>query len=873
MKKTVFIVPYQHFDIIWRRSVDYYRQLREEIILMVLKMLRKFPEFKFTLSQAVVFRVFLENHPELKDEIAGYIREGRIEIIGGMETIPDVNMVTGESIVRNILYGRQWLEENLGVEVKTACLDDVFGMSAQIPQIIKKCGYKYLKPGRMPGMKSQARGGSSVIMEDGTFIWEGLDGTRIFGANPHILNHGWGIEEGLQKELEWKDELIEQPLDITLKEAIQISKDKVFVIFSGEEHLPQPILVRLVKSNNSHTAVKYRFATPCEYLEEVLSDKEKIGNLQVLGPEFNTEFTGCYTTRIKVKQLNRHAEHRLIEAEKIVAIASIRGKVYPEEELKQLWRNLFICQCHDAIGGCHTDENYNYIMDKLKKTITNSEKILIDSSKYIVNQTNEDSIAVFNTLNWERKDVIKISRGDNRYWALGKEPAVENGKGDKGGIRDIIPGQVDGEYMVFVADAPSFGYQKYKIMDEDIGIFSQVKSQFMPSEDETREISTGRYIVKLNKNRMSIYDGKLKWDIVPEDKILAQLIIKEEVGGLWTEEYTQREITERITDYRVTDIIQGPVFSKVVIEGKLERKALADKIWDDFGGLRWKKEFIFYQDLDRIDLRMVIDWHGKNTEVAVLFPVNVDKAKARSWYEIPFGVIERHPYPPDRYQWGRGNWPSLRWVDYADDKRGITLVNTGTPGHKIEKGVICVSLLRSGTKHEWATDAQEQSFDNGTQTYYFSILPHEGDYSQARSYRLGLEINNELLTFKQDLQDKKDLQNNKLSYAESFLEIDAPNIICSAFKQAEDREGYVLRLYETAGEDTRTILKISGEILNIYEVDMLENEIRGETVEDLYNKEKSKDAKSISLHFSPFEIKTLKLFMELKRQHLISRKL
>ena len=193
-EKQIFIVPYQHFDIIWRRSVDYYRQLREEIILTVLKMLRKYPEFKFTLSQAVVLRMFLEQHPELKDELAGYIREGRLEIIGGMETIPDVNMITGESIVRNVFYGRQWLEENLGVKVKVACLEDTFGMSGQIPQILKKCGYRYLKPGRMPGTKSEVKGGFLVRSQYGPFIWQGLDGTKIFGANPHILNHGGGIE-------------------------------------------------------------------------------------------------------------------------------------------------------------------------------------------------------------------------------------------------------------------------------------------------------------------------------------------------------------------------------------------------------------------------------------------------------------------------------------------------------------------------------------------------------------------------------------------------------------------------------------------------------------------------------------------------------
>lgn len=870
MTKQIFIVSYQHFDIIWRRSIDYYRQLREEIILMVLKMLRKYPEFKFTLSQAVVFRIFLEQHPELKEELEGYIREGRFEIIGGMETLPDVNMITGESIIRNILYGRQWLEENLGVEIKTACLEDVFGMSAQIPQILKKCGYKYIKPGRMPGTKSEVREGFCVTREDAPFIWEGLDGTRILGANPHISNHGWGIEEGLQEELEWKDEVIEQPLDVTLKEAVQVPKDKVFVVFSGEEHLPQPILVRLVKSNNHQKTVRYQFATPAEYLEEVLSDREEFEQLPVLGPEFNTEFTGCYTTRIKVKQLNRQAEHRLIEAEKIAAIVSLKGKSYPVEELKRLWRDLFLCQFHDAICGCHTDENYHFIMDRLKGVIVNSERILIDSGQYLIGDRagsliSLPEIIVFNTLNWKRKDVIRVAGLNNGCWILSN--------------KHIIPGQVDGQDMVFVVDVPPFGYQRYRLSKTNVGQISQVTNQFMPSGDRPKEIRTGRYTVKIDKNHLSIYDEKLKWDIVPEDKILARLIVKEDLGGLWTEEYTQREISEKITDSRVTAIVQGPVFSKVVIEGILEKKVLADKIWDDFKFVRWRREFIFYQDLDRIDLKITVDWQGKNTEVAVLFPVNIDRTKARSWYEIPFGVIERKPYPPDRYQWGRGNWPALSWVDYTDGEKGITLANTGTPGHKIEGGIISVSLLRSGTKHEWATDPEELSFDNGTHTYFFSILPHEGDFRQARSYQLGQQINSALLVFKQDLQVEEE---DNLPPAESFLNIDALNIICSAFKLAEDGKGYILRLYETAGEDTQTELKITGGITDISEVDMLENAIdegynagyNSKTTDDGQGNGKDKSKyrykianKSISLHFSPFEIKTVSLCKQLISHH------
>ena len=211
-----------------------------------------------------------------------------------------------------------------------------------------------------------------------------------------------------------------------------------------------------------------------------------------------------------------------------------------------------------------------------------------------------------------------------------------------------------------------------------------------------------------------------------------------------------------------------------------------------------------------------------------------------AWYEVPFGVIERKPYPQDRYQWGKGNWPTLGWVDYTDGNLGITLANRGTPGHRLEDGVINVSLLRSGTKHEWATDPEPLSFDNGKQVYFFSILPHKGDFREGKSYQFGQEINNEFLVCKEKFHS------DSLPANKSFLGINAPNIICSTFKLAEDRKGYILRLYETEGKHTEVSLKMSFKIEDGQETDLLEQSDNTRVI-------------TKAMDFIPFEIKTLKI--------------
>ena len=817
-KSEIFVVPTQHFDIVWRRPYSWYETRRREVILKVLSMVRDYPQFKFTFDQASTLRKFLMHHPSLKAELIKYIREGRIEIMGGMETLTDLNMVNGESIVRNILYGLQWINQTLGIEIKTASLEDTFGMSFQIPQILKKAGYIYLKAGRTP-LPNQSQ-------MSGSFIWRGLDGSEILAVSAEGISHGWGVEEGESDEYKERNiklpEVIEEVLKKEFKAAETLEGEKIFFQLSGEEHIPREEAIKIIEKMSNDNNVKYKFATVTEYFEAI---GDSMGQqLPVIAQEFNPDRTGCYTTRIRIKQRNRKIEDLILTAEAISCLANYQGEVYPDEEFKKLWRELFICQFHDGMCGCHDDGTYRFLMGRFDEVEHACDEIINSESKKFfskikTNAVKGDVLIVFNMLNWKRHEPIKLESKEDL--------TVFDREGN------IIPCQRLGNEVIFTAEVPSFGYRTYWYEKNGLskGNVSRIKDK--------RNFETKRYNVNVTENNIQVYDKKLKLNINPDDKIFGQLVVKEEKGTLWSEEWTGLEVYEKPGRTSLVSVEDGQVFSWVVFKSSLSDK---DVPWEDFESLSWQREFIFYKEIERMDVILKVDWKGKNTSTHAVFPFNIDPLSCRTWYDIPFGAIERKPYNPEIFKgnFAGGAWPALYWVDYSDTDFGVTFVNTGTPGHIIKDGIINVSLLRSGTRMErpfFPVNPEPLSFDNGSHTFLFSFMTHAGDYKAAQSHKLGQEVNHPLIPFYESIHD------GVLPLTQSYLEIDASNIILSCFKISEGGNGYVIRLYETEGKKTTAKLKtlIPG---NIREIDLLEKKIGKECIGGI-------------AEFAPFEIKTL----------------
>ena len=142
-KTGVFwIVPHTHWEGAVFRTREEYLQTGLVNILRAMNLLKRYPDYRFTLDQACYVKPFLERYPEQEAAFRKLIAEGRLAIVGGMDVMPDVNMPSGESCIRQIQYGKGYFRRKLGLDVTVAWHLDSFGHHAQLPQILKLAGFQ-----------------------------------------------------------------------------------------------------------------------------------------------------------------------------------------------------------------------------------------------------------------------------------------------------------------------------------------------------------------------------------------------------------------------------------------------------------------------------------------------------------------------------------------------------------------------------------------------------------------------------------------------------------------------------------------------------------------------------------------------------------
>lgn len=825
--KNIYIIPTQHFDIIWRKSDKYYRDVRTRVIKKTLQILREYPEYRFWLDQTEIIKQFIEFNPEFKDEMISDIKSGRFEICGGAWTLSDANMVYGESIVRNIMYGRQWLKKIFGIKADGCSFVDTFGMCGQLPQIIRKSGDDFCMPGRTPGAEGKMQYGNY-----GCFMWEGIDGSRVACGNGALGQmslkgmagfDGYSVMEGFDEDYQRIGDDIEsakENISAGLKDLTQIAGDNIFTDYTGEEHTPSEMLPLLVrKFNKGNNPYEFHISSPKEFYENI--DKEK---LPVIKGEFNPIFTGCYTTRIEIKKGVRAVENALLSAECLEVMACILKKQYVYKDIAPIWRDLNYAQFHDSICGCHIDESYPAIISKLNNALKSSKEIQ-DEMVGIISKgvpSNDCSAVVFNTLGFDRKGiaVLKDKRGIR----------ITDSKGCE------IPSYSDGKDTFFLAYIPASGFNSYRLIcSNENNSIKEVNSNI---------IETCRYKVKVEKDRLYIRDKQLGCRIDTDDIPMGRIVYGEDSGNLWVERITGKHVYENYGRVQLKSIEENPIFFSVVYEGTITIDDLKDQAWDGACCLKWKKEYLFYKDIDNIDIKFEINWSGRNSTVMIEYPCKFVSENGEACYEVPFGSQKRHSYNPSYENFTGGSFPALNSADYSDSKRGLTVANNGTPSYSIADGMIAVTMVRSGS--DWKVPffpfkPGEGSFDKGTHEYLVSILPHEKSYYESKSFRIGFELNSKVIT-----AISNSAFNDKSLF--SLINIDKSNIILGALKLSEDHSGYILRMYEYEGKNTSVSVHVSFDYKKAVEANLME-----ESYEDEVNLSK--------MNFEPFEIKTIKLIV------------
>jgi hypothetical protein len=339
-----------HMDVVWRRgcrqhyrSVDGiirpYSDLEEEQIRRAMQMAEG-SGFRYTLEQSLPLKIFLERNPDLLPALRRLVDEGLFELPGGGETLIDLNMVCGESLVRNHLYSILWCERVFGKRPQTAVGTDLFGYSAQFPQVLKQLGYDVLA-------------NSSRLFDDGIPFWRGLDGStvlvrptwenlglpQLFAGGgctrpPAPCCDGEGCPVCGYRGMDLSDENVrsDEALARLFERMRGIETGPLVLRVTGEETLENEEALRRLVARAREAGFEPRFVTMTELVAAV--DGERLAHLRSgevqeeeiqPGVEGNCVCTGCYVSRIRLKQWNRRLESLLLAAEQFAAFAGPFG--------------------------------------------------------------------------------------------------------------------------------------------------------------------------------------------------------------------------------------------------------------------------------------------------------------------------------------------------------------------------------------------------------------------------------------------------------------------------------------------------------------------------------------------------------------------
>ena len=292
----VHLVGQSHLDVAWLWSLHETKKKSGRTFSTALRLMEEFPLFKFSQSQAVLYELTKDNYPSLYKQIKQRVAEGRWEIAGSTWVEPDCNIPNGESLVRQILYGKRFFKTEFGTESNIVWLPDSFGFSWSLPQILRKSGIDFF-------FTTKLAWNDTTKFPYSTFWWQGMDGTKILAHQPPV-----GLEGSVK------------PKDIAKSWEEFLQKDQnctnVLQTFGFGDGGGGPTSTQIEASRvlrNSTGLPQSMISTAKEFFTQasLQTDSLPTWNLDL----YLEKHRGTFTTHGWIKKANRTAERQLYESE------------------------------------------------------------------------------------------------------------------------------------------------------------------------------------------------------------------------------------------------------------------------------------------------------------------------------------------------------------------------------------------------------------------------------------------------------------------------------------------------------------------------------------------------------------------------------
>ncbi|HET9918733.1 MAG TPA: alpha-mannosidase [Ktedonobacteraceae bacterium] len=811
----VLVNGHAHLDVAWQWPYWRTRQKIAHTVSNVLALMERYPYYYYSQSQPQLLQWLKEDVPEMYARVKQRVAEGRFEPVGAMWVEADCNLTSGESLVRQILHGTRFMQQEFGLTPRLIWLPDVFGYSAAMPQIMRCANIHTF-------MTTKISWNQFNRLPSDTFRWRGIDGSEVlahFITAPDVHEtvtyytyNGPLRPEGVigtwtnyrQKDI--NDQLLYLagwgdggggPSELQL-ERVPIMAD-----------LPDFPTVSMGRAD--------------EYFEQLYKRVWHNPHLPTWAGELYLEYhRGTYTSQARTKQANRRSELLYRDVELLNCWASLYAMPSRQQRLNEGWRLILLNQFHDVLPGSSIHEVYEDTERIYAEVRTIGEEIQDEALTVLRQRLNVGSnqLLLLNTLPWERTEPIQLAVcpvGDGK---------IE----DVPGVQKVITWDGETQALVDGLRVPSCG--ALVINSSDIGRSEATGSEATCSA-ETGEgglitLHNDYYELAFAANGeiRRLYDKRAQREVLAPGQAGNQLVAFEDrplTYDAWDIDIFYEEKPYPLREAAQVRLVEsGPLRATV----EVVRPFLSSCV---------RQRISLWRSSPRIDFATEIDWHEHQLLLKVAFPVAINSTQAT--YEIQFGSVERPTHRNTSWDMARFEVAAHRWADLSEGGYGVSLLNDSKYGYDIHNNVMRLTLLKSGIN-------PDPQADQGLHRFTYSLLPHVGDWREAQTVRHAYELN---VPISASVGVGEVQASNGSSY--SFVSTDCDHIVVETVKPAEDGDGLIVRLYEAHNQRGRCSITFAHTILSAQECNLLEETIGGAQY----------TGSQLDFQVRPFEIKTFRV--------------
>ena len=681
----VAAVGHAHIDTGWLWPVRETIRKCARTFTTQLDLIERYPDYVFGASMPQHYQFMKDFYPSIFKRIKAAVKKGQWELQGGMWVEADCNLISGESMVRQLLYGKIFFKKEFGVNVDNLWLPDVFGYSAALPQILKQAEIDYF-------LTQKISWNQFNDFPHQTFNWRGIDGTEILTHFPP--------ENTYNSELDTK---FLMPAQKTFKEKDKLNEFmSLFGVGDGGGG-PKPENIELGKRlKNLEGAPKVSFDHAKNFFRRLNRKKNQLETW--VGELYLELHRGTLTTHGLVKKQNRKLENKLKAVEFLWSNCDLKS--YPHNDLDEAWKKLMINQFHDIIPGSSINLVYKNTHKEYEGIHKTCDKLL-NKSASILFRKDKNSFTIVNSLSYHFKGVVKIPNKYKGYQIISDDKI------------SLATQQVNKDLVCFV-DLEPFSFKTFSKGQKE-------KSKTVNHSSLVLENNYVKYEFHKDGTLKSAYDKELKLNFLGSNGNVLSLYEDRPLNwDAWDIDFYYKDsLLETSKVERIEKVRAGVVNSSLNISYTIGNSTI-------------KQHISLSNHSKRLDFNTSVDWKEKHKMLRVHFPTTITNEQAT--FDIQYGHVKRNTHKNTSWDKAKFEVVGHKYADLSNNDYGVALMNDCKYGYSIFDNTIDLNLLRSPNNPD--ADA-----DIGYHEFVYSFYPHNKDLIRSNVIEESTLLNHSPIVF------------------------------------------------------------------------------------------------------------------------------